>query len=298
MVHSSGPGRLGIDIHLLRDGLAALDLVHRDVLADLLAGDDLLVQHRRGAALEHIALLLLAPLVGLDEAALEGGLLLSDYGDIDVRPGSQVVEDTRLDGVGGQRHGLVLGHGGLPLGLEDRHRRERAAAHGDVRQLVGAAVGVNGEQADARGVDARHDEVRADVALVAEQVLLEHGHAGDDAGLAARRERVQLQLRRDERRCEFRVGRRPGARAPDLRRDVMELLAVLVRHDRAAGSSGVGGDLGPVALASILMKLAECRLGRGRGRSGGPPWKPRGTYHHTTIKYTSYNRRPRASRLG
>jgi hypothetical protein len=46
-------------------------------------------------------------------------------------------------------------------------------------------------------VDARHDQVGADVALVAEQVLLEHGHAGDDAGLAAGGEGVQLELRAD-----------------------------------------------------------------------------------------------------
>lgn len=34
-------------------------------------------------------------------------------------------------------------------------------------------------------VDTSNDEVGTDVALVAEEVLLQKGHAGDDAGLAA-----------------------------------------------------------------------------------------------------------------
>jgi hypothetical protein len=92
-------------------------------------------------------------------------------------------------------------------------------------------------------VDAGHDEVGADVALVAEEVLLEHGHAGHDAGLAAGRERVQLELRADQGGGELGVGGGAGARAPDVGRNVVQLLAVLVGDDRARGCSCVGGDL-------------------------------------------------------
>jgi hypothetical protein len=37
----------------------------------------------------------------------------------------------------------------------------------------------------AGGVDTSNDEVGTDVALVAEEVLLEKGHAGNNAGLTA-----------------------------------------------------------------------------------------------------------------
>jgi hypothetical protein len=85
----------------------------------------------------------------------------------------------------------------------------------------------------AGGVHARDDEVGADVALVAEQVLLEHRHAGHYAGLAAGREGVQLQLRADQGGCELGVGGRARARAPDVGRNVVQLLAVLVGDDGA-----------------------------------------------------------------
>ena len=60
-----------IDIHLLaRGNILAAQVVHGDVLADLLLPDDLLVQHGRRAPLENVALLLLAALVRLHEAPL------------------------------------------------------------------------------------------------------------------------------------------------------------------------------------------------------------------------------------
>jgi hypothetical protein len=80
----------------------------------------------------------------------------------------------------------------------------------------------------ARGVHARNDEVGADVPLVAEEVLLQHRHARYDARLAAGREGVQLEVRRDDGGCEFRVGGGAGARAPDLGGNVVEFFAVLV----------------------------------------------------------------------
>lgn len=69
--------------------------------------------------------------------------------------------------------------------LENTHGRQATTAHSDVRELVCAAVGVDGEEVGASGIAASNDEVGTDVTLVAEEVLLEHGHAGDDAGFAA-----------------------------------------------------------------------------------------------------------------
>ena len=58
-------------------------------------------------------------------------------------------------------------------------------------------------------------------------MLLKHCHSCNDAGLSAGRERMQLQVRRDEGSSEFRVCGSTGAGAPDLGGDEMELLAVL-----------------------------------------------------------------------
>jgi organic hydroperoxide reductase OsmC/OhrA len=65
------------------------------------------------------------------------------------------------------------------------------------------------------------------VALIPEQMLLEHRHACHHAWFAACRERVQLKLRGDERGRELGVGGGSGSRAPDLGCDVVQLLAVL-----------------------------------------------------------------------
>lgn len=133
-----------------------------------------------------------------------------------------------MDRVGRERDRRLFRHLRLPLRFEDGHRGEAAAAHGHVGEFVGAAVGVHGEEAYARGVDAGDDEVRADVALVAEEVLLEHRHDGHDAGFAAGGEGVQFEVGGDEGGGEFGVGGCAGARAPDLGGDVVEFFAVLV----------------------------------------------------------------------
>lgn len=74
-------------------------------------------------------------------------------------------------------------------------------------------------------------------------MLLQHGHAGDYARLAACGKRVQLKVGRDECGCELSVGCGTGASAPNLRGNVMQLLAVFVGDDRARGGTGIGCDL-------------------------------------------------------
>ena len=156
--------------------------MHSHVPPNLLPRHDLFVQHSRRPPAEPVTPLLLLPHVGRDVVAQQRCLLRRDDADIHIRAGTQVVEDAGLDGLGRQPDGLVPTQARLPLGLEDGHGGQGARAHGDVGQLVGAAVGVHGEEGDAGGVDAGNDEVGANVALVAEEVLLQHRHARDDAG--------------------------------------------------------------------------------------------------------------------
>ncbi|KKA17146.1 hypothetical protein T310_9222, partial [Rasamsonia emersonii CBS 393.64] len=113
---------LRIDIHLLDDDdiLVARELLHRDVLANVLLLDDLLLEPRRGALGEAVVALLLAALVGLDVVAHQlRRLVLLDHAHVDVAAGPQVVEDTRLDGLRRERDRLLPVQVRLPVRLED-----------------------------------------------------------------------------------------------------------------------------------------------------------------------------------
>lgn len=89
---------------------------------------------------------------------------------------------------------------------------------------------MHSEEVCACGIAAGDDEVGADVALVAEEMLFEERHDGHDAGFAAGREGVEFEVGRDDGSSEFSVGGGTGTCAPDLGRDVVELLAVLGRE--------------------------------------------------------------------
>jgi hypothetical protein len=80
---------------------------------------------------------------------------------------------------------------------------------------------VYGEEVSTSGVNACYDEVCADVALVAEQMLFEHGHAGYNAGLAAGGQGVQLEVGGDDGGGEFGVGGGSSSGTPDLGGDVV-----------------------------------------------------------------------------
>lgn len=146
-------------------------------------------------------------------------------------------------------------------------------------------MGVHGEEVGSGGVDAGDDEVGADVALVAEEVLLQEGHAGDDAGLAAGGEGVQLELGGDEGRGELGVGRCAGTGAPDVGSDVVQLLTVLVGYNWAGCCAGVGSDL-------TTSHMLEESVREDRESAGGI------THHYTTVKYASDDGRSCACRLG
>ena len=80
---------------------------------------------------------------------------------------------------------------------------------------------VNGEEVGTCRITARDNEVSADVALVAEEMLLKHSHDGNDAGFAAGGESMQLEVGGYEGGSELRVGCGAGAGAPDLGGDVV-----------------------------------------------------------------------------
>lgn len=58
-------------------------------------------------------------------------------------------------------------------------------------------MGVDGEEADACWVNAGNDEVCPYVALVAEEVLFQHGHAGCDSRCSAGGEGVEFDVGTD-----------------------------------------------------------------------------------------------------
>ena len=175
------PYALGVDIHSL---VAHRYLRYTNITSNLILSNNLLVEYRRCALGEGITLQLRALLVGLDEVSLQSRLVACDNRHIHVRTRTQVVENTSHDSITCQLHGLILCKIRLPLRLKHRHGRQTTTAHGDVGQLIRGAVGVDGEEVSTGGIYTRDDEVGTDVSLVAEQVLLEEGHAGDDAGFA------------------------------------------------------------------------------------------------------------------
>lgn len=86
---------------------------------------------------------------------------------------------------------------------------------------------MDGEKTDSGRVDTGDDEIGANMSLVAEQVLFEHGHASDDARGAACGEGVQFEIGADEGGGEFGVCCCSSAGAPDFRGDVVKFFAVL-----------------------------------------------------------------------
>ena len=82
-------------------------------------------------------------------------------------------------------------------------------------------MSVDCEEADTCRVHARNDEICADMALVLEEVLLQHRHAGDDTGFAACGKGVELEVGGDNGGGEFGVCRCAGAGAPYLGGDVV-----------------------------------------------------------------------------
>ena len=82
--------------------------MHRDVFADVLTGNDLLVEDGSGAPLELVIPHLLLALVGGDVVSQQRRLLGGNDTDVDVGTRTQIVPDTGLDGIGTELDGVVL----------------------------------------------------------------------------------------------------------------------------------------------------------------------------------------------
>ena len=99
---------------------------------------------------------------------------------------------------------------------------------------------MDGEETDACWIDACHDEVCADVALIAEEMLLEHSHDCDDTRSAASGEGVQFEVGGDESGGELGISSCTCASAPDRGGDEVQLFAVLVGDDGPGSGTSVG----------------------------------------------------------
>ena len=96
-----------------------------------------------------------------------------------------------------------------------------------------------------------------------EEPLFEHGHGSDDAGLAACRQCVQLDVARDKSSDELGVRRRASAATPDRLADVVDLGDVpLVSH--AAGRSASTSQAAWYLFAVFVCDNLAC----GRARVG------------------------------
>lgn len=88
---------------------------------------------------------------------------------------------------------------------------------------------VHAEESNAGGIDASNDEICTDMALVAEQMLLQHRHTGDNARRATSGESMKLKIRGDECCSEFGICSGTSTSAPDLRSNEVKLFAVLYK---------------------------------------------------------------------
>ncbi len=124
----------------------------------------------------------------------------------------------------------------------------------------------DGEEVWTRGVVSAEHERGTNVALVLEEALLEHGHRRHHARLASRVELVQLHVARDELRDKLGIRRRTRTTAADVVRDVVDLFAVLIRHDGAFGSTCIGTEDD-----AVLEDASDNRRARRRGGESSEP---------------------------
>lgn len=193
----------------------------------MLPRDDLLIQHSSSTTWELVIPHLLLSRVGCDVVPQQLRLLRCDDTHVHVASTAQIVPDTSLNCISAKLHCVLTGHVLLPRCLEDGHGGERSRSHGDVWELVGGSVCVNSEEVSACRVASSDNEVCADVSLISEEVLLEESHDSNHTGLAACGERMELEVGGDDGGCEFGISSSSCTCTPDLRGDVVELLAVL-----------------------------------------------------------------------
>lgn len=122
------------------------------------------------------------------------------------------------------------------------------------------------EQLGAVLVVAAEHQRSTNVALVPEQVLLEHRQRGHNAGARTGIQLVQLHIARDELGDELCVRRRARTAAPDAFGNVVDLFAVLVCYNRAFRRTGICSKDD----AALVDQADDCRTRTRRTRHRTP----------------------------
>lgn len=192
----------------------------------------------------------------------------TNHADINVASGPQVVENAGADGLGDQRLCLVFLHVLTVLRLKNRHGSKRSGTHCDVREFVCATVGIHSVQVRTRKVYPAEHESGAHVALVAEKVPLELCDSRDDACLTTEVQGQDFELAGHHSGHSLGVSGSASTAAPDVWRDVVDLLAVLVAHGVALGCAGVSSKHnailvhqphdGSTGLVRLGQRVASC----------------------------------------
>ena len=123
-----------INIHLLHNNnvLITRQLLHSNVLTDLLPRNNLLVQHRRRALRKLITPLLPPSLIRFQEVSKQRRLLRRDHTNIHITPAPQVVEYTRFYRLCTEIYSLVSVQLALPFRFECRHGCHGSRTHGHI----------------------------------------------------------------------------------------------------------------------------------------------------------------------
>lgn len=144
----------------------------------------------------------------------EGGRMGEGNDELNVMQSThQVIEDTSCNGIphklrsltqlpteradrSGEEEGRTSDtphlHVGLVSILKGGHCSKGSGAHGDIGQLVCGAVSMNCVEVGSGAVHSSHDKIRSNVALVLEQVLLQHPQSSHHTRLEGEREREKV----------------------------------------------------------------------------------------------------------
>jgi hypothetical protein len=154
----------------------------------------------------------------------------SNYIDIDIAARTKIVKNTGTDGIANKIDCLLLCQVFTVAILENCHGSQRTTSHRNVWQSIGTAVRVDGVEARPGDIDTAENKSGADVALVAEQIALEHGHGRSNTSFAVGGHAMQFELCADHLGGGLGIGSRSSTTAVDVLGNVVDLFAVLVAH--------------------------------------------------------------------
>lgn len=178
--------------------------------------------------------------LGLEPVSVFFNPILGDNHEVDVTTRAHVIVDTGQNPPLDELHGFFLCHVFFELGFKDRHRCQGTGAHGDVREGAGTTLRPNRMQMGAVIVDSTQNEVRPDVALISEKETFQPGERANHPGWFTRVESQEGELGGHHIAYLVAVGCGTGPAAVHIGRHVVDFHAILIRHNRAGGGSGIG----------------------------------------------------------